>query len=124
MACEVLPLPFKPHRLGGLTVSHYENNYGGEVRRLHAIEVRLQGLGRATALVCDTVSLGCERLMAANSMLPSRSGQTISLATAGGRLLHLGLPGQWARPRPNCEGAAWMQGRSWVASRLAMPWAA
>jgi hypothetical protein len=33
MPYEVAPLPFKPHRLEGLSnrllVSHYENNYGG-----------------------------------------------------------------------------------------------
>ena len=37
--------PFKPPRLEGLSerllASHYENNYGGAVRRLNAIESRL-----------------------------------------------------------------------------------
>src|SRR3954465_2653034 len=48
MAYEAQPLPFKPHRLEGLSdrrlISHYENNYGGAVRRLNAIEDRLAGL--------------------------------------------------------------------------------
>jgi hypothetical protein len=55
MTYEVQPLPFKPHRLDGLSdrllVSHYENNYGGAVRRLNAIEGRLadlEWLGRAS----------------------------------------------------------------------------
>ena len=41
MAHEVAPLPFKPTLLNGLSerllASHYENNYGGAVRRLNAI---------------------------------------------------------------------------------------
>ena len=39
MTYEVIPLPFKPHRLDGLSerlmVSHYENNYGGASVRSH-----------------------------------------------------------------------------------------
>jgi hypothetical protein len=54
MAYEVLPLPFKPHRLECLSdrllVSHYENNYGGAVRRLNAIE-RSPGSGNR---ICGT----------------------------------------------------------------------
>lgn len=73
MAYEVLPLPFKPHRLGGLSerllVSHYENNYGGAVRRLNAIEGQLSGLDWAAAPVFDLNGLGRERLIATNSML-------------------------------------------------------
>jgi hypothetical protein len=42
------PIPFKPPRLIGLSerllASHYENNYGGAVRRLNAIESRLAEL--------------------------------------------------------------------------------
>ena len=41
MTIEVRPLIFKPQYLNGLTeklvVSHYENNYGGALRRLNAI---------------------------------------------------------------------------------------
>jgi Fe-Mn family superoxide dismutase len=41
MPHEVAPLAFKPTRLNGLSerllASHYENNYGGAVRRLNAI---------------------------------------------------------------------------------------
>jgi Fe-Mn family superoxide dismutase len=73
MANEVLSLPFKPHRLDGLSdrllVSHYENNYGGAVRRPNAIEGRLAGLDFGAAPVFDLNSLGRERLIAANSMI-------------------------------------------------------
>ena len=44
MTIEVRPLIFKPQYLNGLTeklmVSHYENNYGGALRRLNAIAAR------------------------------------------------------------------------------------
>ena len=73
MPYEVVPLPFKPHRLEGLSdrllISHYENNYGGAVRRLNAIEERLQALDSAVASTFDLNGLGRERLVAANSML-------------------------------------------------------
>jgi superoxide dismutase, Fe-Mn family len=73
MGYEVQPLPFKPHRLEGLSdqllVSHYENNYGGAVRRLNAIEGRLAALDWAAASVFDLNGLGRERLIAANSMM-------------------------------------------------------
>src|SRR3954470_11883991 len=73
MTYEVAPLPFKPHRLEGLSdrllVSHYENNYGGAVRRLNAIEHRLEDLDPTAAPVFDLNGLGRERLIAANSML-------------------------------------------------------
>ena len=46
MPIEVRPLLFKPHRLNGLSdrllISHYENNYGGALRRLNAIQARLR----------------------------------------------------------------------------------
>src|SRR5262245_21667120 len=73
MAYEVRPLPFKPHRLEGLSerllTSHYENNYGGAVRRLNAIEARLADLDVSAVASFDLNGLGRERLIAANSML-------------------------------------------------------
>ena len=49
MPHEVAALPFEPHRLEGLSerllVSHYENNYGGAVRRLNAIEALFMANG-------------------------------------------------------------------------------
>jgi hypothetical protein len=86
MAHEVRPLPFKPHRLDGLSerllTSHYENNYGGAVRRLNAIEGRLAGLDPSTAPSFDLNGLGRDRLIAANSMICTRSISPASAAQA------------------------------------------
>jgi Fe-Mn family superoxide dismutase len=64
------PLPFKPSRLRGLTprliASHYENNYGGAVRRLNAIRAQLTTLD-ATAPGFALNGLKREELIAANS---------------------------------------------------------
>jgi Fe-Mn family superoxide dismutase len=66
-------VPFKPHLLDGLSdrllVSHYENNYGGAVRRLNAIEGQIADLDWAAAPVFDLNGIGRERLIAANSMI-------------------------------------------------------
>jgi Fe-Mn family superoxide dismutase len=73
MPFSVVPLPFKPHRLDGLTdrlvLSHYENNYGGAVRRLNAIEGRLGALDWASAPVFEVNGLKREELVAMNSMI-------------------------------------------------------
>jgi Fe-Mn family superoxide dismutase len=73
MTYAVAPLPFKPHRLDGLTdrliLSHYENNYGGAVRRLNAIEDRLSALNWASAPVFELNGLKREELIAMNSMI-------------------------------------------------------
>ena len=53
MAFQAQPISFKPPRLKGLSArliaSHYENNYGGAVRRLKAIRGELPPLDPATA---------------------------------------------------------------------------
>ncbi|WP_414129111.1 Fe-Mn family superoxide dismutase [Rhizobium jaguaris] len=68
-----MPLPFKPPRLDGLSerllASHYENNYGGAVRRLNAIERRLDELDWSAAPVFDINGLKREELVAANSAI-------------------------------------------------------
>ena len=73
MAIEVRPLIFKPQYLNGLTeklvVSHYENNYGGALRRLNAIESRLGALDWTTAPVFDINGLKREELIAAGSVI-------------------------------------------------------
>jgi Fe-Mn family superoxide dismutase len=73
MPFSVVPLPFKPHRLDGLTdrliVSHYENNYGGAVRRLNAIEGRLARLDWASTPVFEVNGLKREELIAMNSVI-------------------------------------------------------
>ena len=70
---QIIPLPFKPPHLNGLSerllASHYENNYGGAVRRLNAIESRLDGLDWGAATVFDINGLKREELIAANSAI-------------------------------------------------------
>jgi Fe-Mn family superoxide dismutase len=69
----IRPLLFKPHRLNGLSerllVSHYENNYGGALRRLNAIGARLAELDWARALVFDINGLKREQLIASGSVI-------------------------------------------------------
>ena len=73
MAIEVRPLIFKPQYLNGLTeqlvVSHYENNYGGALRRLNAIEARISTMDWATAPVFEINGLKREELIAAGSVI-------------------------------------------------------
>jgi Fe-Mn family superoxide dismutase len=67
----IRPLTFLPHRLDGLSQrlidSHYENNYGGAVRRLNAIDRQLRELDPATAPNFLLNGLKREQLVAANS---------------------------------------------------------
>ena len=55
MSQHVAPMACKPWTLNGLSdeliVSHYENNYGGAVKRLNAIAEQLGSLDFATAPV-------------------------------------------------------------------------
>src|SRR5438067_10357793 len=73
MAYEVKPLACDPTRVKGMSekliVSHYENNYGGAVRRLNAITEQLAALDFATAPVFVINGLKREELIAANSMI-------------------------------------------------------
>jgi superoxide dismutase, Fe-Mn family len=67
------PLPCDPTKLKGLSekliVSHYENNYGGAVKRLNAISAQLSDLDFATAPVYVINGLKREELIATNSMI-------------------------------------------------------
>jgi Fe-Mn family superoxide dismutase len=67
------PLACDPTRLSGLSeqliVSHYENNYGGAVKRLGAIEESLAALDMAKAPVFTINGLKREQLVAMNSMI-------------------------------------------------------
>ena len=71
MPHHIRPLSFKPPRLNGLSQrlidSHYENNYGGAVRRLNAIDRQLATLDPATAPNFLLNGLKREQLIAANS---------------------------------------------------------
>ncbi|MBI2737350.1 MAG: superoxide dismutase [Rhodospirillales bacterium] len=73
MAFKTKPIAFKPGRLNGLSVrligSHYENNYGGAVRRLNAIRGELKVLDPAGAPGFMLNGLKREELVATNSML-------------------------------------------------------
>ena len=73
MAYEIKPLSCNPTQLKGLSekliVSHYENNYGGAVKRLNAITAQLESLDFATAPVFVINGLKREELIASNSMI-------------------------------------------------------
>ena len=69
----VRPLLLKPQWMNGLSerllVSHYENNYGGAVRRLNAIRTRLATLDWAHTPVFEINGLKREELIAASSVI-------------------------------------------------------
>jgi Fe-Mn family superoxide dismutase len=73
MTYEMKPLSCDPARLKGLSekliVSHYENNYGGAVKRLNAIVGQLSQLDFVTAPVFVMNGLKREELVATNSMI-------------------------------------------------------
>jgi Fe-Mn family superoxide dismutase len=73
MAYEMKPLACDPQRIKGMSekliVSHYENNYGGAVKRLNAITEQLAKLDFATAPVFVINGLKREELIATNSMI-------------------------------------------------------
>jgi Fe-Mn family superoxide dismutase len=73
MAFQAKPIAFKPVRLKALSPrlisSHYENNYGGAVRRLNAIRGELASLDPAVVPGFRLNGLKREELIATNSML-------------------------------------------------------
>ena len=73
MTYQMKPLGCDPGRLTGLSekliVSHYENNYGGAVKRLNAITEQLAVLDFAKAPVFVINGLKREELIATNSMI-------------------------------------------------------
>ena len=73
MTCAMKPLSFDPNRIRGMLermiVSHYENNYGGAVKRLNLIEEKLAGLDYASAPGFLVNGLKREQLIATNSMI-------------------------------------------------------
>lgn len=73
MSYAMKPLSCDPAKLIGLSekliVSHYENNYGGAVKRLNAITEQLANLDFAAAPVYLINGLKREELIAANSMI-------------------------------------------------------
>jgi Fe-Mn family superoxide dismutase len=73
MSYVMKPLSCDPARVRGMSekmiVSHYENNYGGAVKRLNAIEEKLGELDYANAPGFLINGLKREELVAANSMI-------------------------------------------------------
>lgn len=73
MAVEIAPLTMKPPHLDGLSQqlveSHYENNYGGAVRRLNAIDAHLSNVDWSSIPGFEINGLKREQLMAAGSVL-------------------------------------------------------
>src|SRR5229473_4885681 len=69
----VQPFLLKPQHMNGLSerllVSHYENNYGGALRRLNAIRARLAALDWARTPVFEINGLKREELIAAGSVI-------------------------------------------------------
>ena len=73
MTYQIKPLRCNPAKLKGLSekliVSHYENNYGGAVKRLNAITEQLAALDFSKAPVFTINGLKREELIASNSMI-------------------------------------------------------
>ena len=73
MPYSVKPLGCDPARVKGMSerliISHYENNYGGAVKRLNLIEEKLAELDYATAPGFLVNGLKREELIAMNSMI-------------------------------------------------------
>ena len=73
MTYSMKPIGCDPARIKGMSerliVSHYENNYGGAVKRLNLIEEKLAELDYASAPVFLVNGLKREQLIAMNSMI-------------------------------------------------------
>jgi len=73
MSYTMKPIGCDPAKIKGMSerliVSHYENNYGGAVKRLNLIEEKLAGLDYAIAPVFTINGLKREQLIAMNSMI-------------------------------------------------------
>src|SRR5437870_13261794 len=118
------PLSCDPAKLNGLSekliVSHYENNYGGAVKRLNNITEQLDKLDFASAPVFLINGLKREQLVAANSMilhelyfanLGEGDGPSGALAGALGRAV--GSVDRW-RAEFAAMGKALGGGSGWV----------
>src|SRR5215207_8354353 len=73
MTYSIKPLGCDPARIKGMSerliVSHYENNYGGAVKRLNLIEEKLAELDYGSAPIFIINGLKREQLVAMNSMI-------------------------------------------------------
>ncbi len=140
MPYKLKPLSCDPAKLSGLSekiiVSHYENNYGGAVRRLNAIEAQLAELDWASAPVFAINGLKREQMVAMNSMLlhevffDSLGSSQASAGLAGRIDKDFGGLGNWA-VQFAAMGKALGGGSGWVLlawlprdGRLVNTWAA
>src|SRR6202049_4024773 len=73
MPYTIKPLGCDPARIKGMSerliISHYENNYGGAVKRLNLIDEQLAALDYANAAGFLINGLKREQLIAMNSMI-------------------------------------------------------
>jgi Fe-Mn family superoxide dismutase len=73
MRYQLTPIHCRPWTLNGISlkliVSHFENNYGGALRRLNAISTQLESLDYSTAPPYQVAGLKREELAALNSTL-------------------------------------------------------
>jgi len=124
MTYEMKPLPFDPGRLDGLSEkllrSHYDNNYGGAVKRLNAIGAQLAATDVAAAPNFVLNGLKREELIAANSMIlheiyfDSLGGSGEVPRAARSRLAHdFGTYERW-RAEFEALGKALGGGSGWV----------
>jgi Fe-Mn family superoxide dismutase len=141
MPYRIQSIRFKPSRLKGLSskliASHYENNYGGAVRRLNAIERELAQLDVAAAPGFVVNGLKREALIAYNSMVlheiyfDSLGGDGEPMGTLASALeADFGSVAAWRREFV-AMGKALAGGSGWVLltfaardSRLVNQWAA
>jgi Fe-Mn family superoxide dismutase len=140
MRYELKPLSCNPAAISGMSekiiLSHYENNYGGAVKRLNAIEVQLAELDWAAAPVFAINGLKREQMIAMNSMLlhevffGSLGASDASAALAARLDTDFGGFDRWAQ-QFSAMGKALAGGSGWVLlawtardGRLVNTWAA
>lgn len=140
MSYEMKPLACNPAGMNGLSekiiVSHYENNYGGAVKRLNAITQQLGDLDWAAAPVFVVNGLKREELVASNSMiLHELYFESLGASAASAGLLSqldrdFGGVDQWAAQfsamgRAQGGGSGWVL-LAWLArdQKLINTWAA
>ena len=84
MTFKMKPLSCDPARIKGMSerliVSHYENNYGGAVKRLNVIEEKLAELDYDKAAGFLINGLKREQLIAMNSMILHEAAQVYRIA--------------------------------------------
>src|SRR5215510_5916003 len=98
MPYDIKPLSCDPKKLKGLSekliVSHWENNYGGAVKRLNAISAQLGSLDFATAPVFVVNGLKREELIAMASRSARSGSPSTASAPKGNPTAHCGRPSQ------------------------------